>query len=161
MLLSSPALVAAVPIRYISVATSLSLLSLLELSFVEPVIEFDRELNYLIELVRSVDPYKFVLDILLESPLKEPDIGIIVKVEMRDNLLEFGGVYASRSGLSQSIETSFSGSGGVNVSKGLFKLLLEDRIRHEDFLSDISLVLLRFVVEFSDIGLKPFEYLSA
>jgi hypothetical protein len=78
----------------------LSLFSSLELPFVELVIELDRELDYSVELFRSVDPYKFILDIFLESTLEELDIYIFIEVEVRDNLLEFGGIYASRSGLS-------------------------------------------------------------
>jgi hypothetical protein len=70
---------------------------------------------------------------------------------MRDDLLELGGVYASRSGLSQSIESSFRGSSGVDISEGLFKLLLEDLIGCKDFFSDIPPVLLRFIVKLSNI----------
>jgi hypothetical protein len=99
-LLSSPAFVAAVLVRCISVTTFLSLLSLLELSFVEPVIELNRELDYPIKLLRSVNLYKFILNVFFKSTLKELNIGIFVEVEVRDNLLEFCGVYASRSGLS-------------------------------------------------------------
>jgi hypothetical protein len=72
----------------------------LELPFVESVIELNRELDYSVELFRSVDPYKFILNIFLKSSLEELDIGIFVKVEVRDDLLEFGSIHASRSGLS-------------------------------------------------------------
>jgi hypothetical protein len=93
--LSSPILVAAVSVRYITTATSLLLFSSLELLFVESVIELNRELDYSIELFRSVDPYKFILNIFLESTLEELDIGVFVKVKVQDNLLEFGSIYAS------------------------------------------------------------------
>ena len=94
-LLSLSTLIAAVLVRYIPITISLSLLSSLELSFVESVIKFNREFDYFIKLIRSVNSYKFILNIFFKSLLKELDIDIIIEVEVRDNLLEFGGVYAS------------------------------------------------------------------
>ena len=152
---------AAVLVWHRSSVASLSLLSSLEFSLVESIVEFDRELDHSVELLRSVNPHEFVLDILLESSLKEPDVGIVIEVEMRDDLLEFGGVHAGRPSLSQSIESSFRGSCGINVPEGLFKFLLKHPVGRKDLLSDISPVLLRFVIEFPNVWFKPFKCLSA
>jgi hypothetical protein len=93
--LPSPTLIAAVSVRCVTTTTFLSLFSSLELPFVESVIELNRELDYSIELFRSIDLYKFILNIFLKSSLKELDIGIFVKVKVRDDLLEFSSIYAS------------------------------------------------------------------
>jgi hypothetical protein len=94
-LLSSPALVAAVTVRCTSVITSLALLSSLDFAIIEPIIKLDREVNYFVELFRSVYSYEFVLHVVLESSLEYLYIGVFIEVKMRNDLLEFSSVYAS------------------------------------------------------------------
>jgi hypothetical protein len=95
--------------------------------------------------------YKFIFNFLLKSALEELDIGVFVEIKVGDDLLELGGVYASRSSLSKLVESLFCGPRGIDITKGLFKLLFEYCIRSEDSLSSIALVLLRFIVKLSNI----------
>jgi hypothetical protein len=82
-------------VRYTSVITSLALLSLLDLTIIEPIIKLNREVNYFIELLRSIYSYKFILYVVLKSLLKYLYIGIFIEVKIRNDLLEFSSVYAS------------------------------------------------------------------
>jgi hypothetical protein len=82
-------------VRYTSVSTSLALLSTLDLTIIKPIIELNREVNYFIELLRSIYSHKFILYVVLESSLKYLYIGVFIEVKVRNDLLEFSSVYAS------------------------------------------------------------------
>lgn len=77
-------------------------------------------------------------------------------------MLELGGVHAGRSSLLKTSQASFCTTDSVDVSKGLFKLLLECVIGFEYILDSIALlVFVGFLLVFANEWLKPVESLSA
>jgi len=104
--------------------------------------------------------YKFVLDIFFEIPFEQPDINIVIIVEIQDNLLKFGSIDTGRTGLSDLFKIFFCSILYIDISKNLFKFLFKDCIEDKNFFCSIALVIRGFLVEFTNIEFEPVENLS-
>jgi len=104
--------------------------------------------------------YKFVFDIFLEILFKQPDINIVIVVEIQNNLLKFGYIDTDRTGLSDLFKIFFCSILYIDISENLFKFFFENCIENKNLFCSIAPVVCRFFVEFTNIEFEPIENLS-